>query len=307
MASDHDIFDRALLMRRRDRVAAHAAQHDFLLARVADDFAERLAAIQRAFPVALNLGAYHGLLGRRLRQVPGIEVLIDAEPALALLRQCAGPRVQADEEALPFRDQSLDLVVSGLSLHLVNDLPGALVQIRRALKPDGLLLAALLGGNTLIELRTALLEAEEEMEGGASPRVAPFADVPELGGLLQRAKLALPVVDADTLTVTYSDALALMRELRAMGASNVLRARRRTPLRRATLMRALERYRQRFGLANGRVPATFEIITLTAWGPHESQQQPLPPGSGKMRLADALGTVETPAGDKAAPKPPARR
>ena len=165
-------------------------------------------------------------------------MVIDAESAPRLLAQCDGPRVRADEEALPFRDQSLDLVVSGLSLQLVNDLPGALVQIRRALKPDGLLLAALLGGTTLVELRTALLAAEEEMEGGASPRVAPFADVQDLGALLQRAKFALPVVDADTVTATYPDALALMREIRAMGAANALTARRRTPLRRATLMRA---------------------------------------------------------------------
>ena len=232
MTSDHHIFDRGLLVRRRDRAAADAAAHEFLLARVADDFAERLSAIQRRFPVALDLGAYHGVVGRRLGQVPGVEMVISAEVAPRLLARCAAPRVRADAEALPFRDQSLDLVVSGLSLHLVNDLPGALVQIRRALKPDGLLLAALLGGDTLIELRNAFLAAEEEVEGGASPRVAPFADVADLGGLLQRAKFALPVVDADRITVTYPDALALMRELRAMGAANALAQRRRTPLRR---------------------------------------------------------------------------
>ena len=303
MAADHDIFDRALLVRRRDRVAAGAAAHEFLLARVADDLVERLGAVQRRFPVALDLGAYHGLVGRRLRQVAGVEMVVDAEPSARLLAQCDGPRVRASEEALPFRDQSLDLVVSGLSLHLVNDLPGALVQVRRALKPDGLFLAALLGGNTLGELRTALLAAEEELEGGASPRVAPFADVRDLGALLQRARFALPVVDADTVTVTYADPLALMREIRAMGAANALRSRRRMPLRRATLMRALELYQQRFGLPNGRVPATFEIITLTAWAPHESQQQPLQPGTAKVRLADALGTVEQSAGDAAPPLP----
>ena len=303
MTADHDIFDRALLVRRRDRVAAGARDHEFLLERVADDMVERLTAVQRRFPVALNLGAYHGLIGQRLRQVPGIEMVVDAEPSARLLAQCGGPRVRASEEALPFRDQSLDLVVSGLALHLVNDLPGALVQIRRALKPDGLFLATLLGGSTLSELRTALLAAEEELEGGASPRVAPFADVQDLGALLQRARFALPVVDADTLTVTYADPLALMHELRAMGAANALRARRRTRLRRGTLMRAIALYQERFGLPKGRVPATFEIITLTAWAPHESQQQPLQPGTAKMRLADALGTVEQPAGDTAAPLP----
>jgi SAM-dependent methyltransferase len=307
VTSDHHIFDRGLLVRRQDRSAPEAAAHEFLLARVADDFAERLSAIQRHFPVVLDLGAYHGLVGRRLRDVPGVEMVIAAEVAPRLLAQCEPPRVRADAEALPFRDRSLDLVASGLSLHLVNDLPGALVQIRRALKPDGLLLAALLGGDTLIELRNAFLAAEEEVEGGASPRVAPFADVADLGGLLQRAKFALPVVDADRITVTYPDALALMRELRAMGAANALAARRRTPLRRGTLQRVVEIYQERFGLPGGRVPATFEIVTLTAWAPHESQQQPLRPGSAKARLADALGTTEQPAGDTAGPLPPRRR
>ena len=303
MTSDHHIFDRGLLVRRRDRAAADAAAHEFLLARVADDFAERLSAIQRRFPVALDLGAYHGVVGRRLGQVPGVEMVISAEVAPRLLARCAAPRVRADAEALPFRDQSLDLVVSRLSLHLVNYLPGALVQIRRALKPDGLLLAALLGGDTLIELRNAFLAAEEEVEGGASPRVAPFADVADLGGLLQRAKFALPVVDADRITVTYPDALALMRELRAMGAANAMAQRRRTPLRRHTLQRVVEIYQERFGLPGGRVPATFEIVTLTAWAPHESQQQPLRPGTAKARLADALGTTEQLAGDTARPLP----
>ena len=226
-------------------------------------------------------------------------MVVDVEPSWRLLEQCEGSRVQANEEALPFRDQSLDLVTSGLALHLVNDLPGAFVQIRRALKPDGLFLAALLGGSTLSELRNALLAAEEELEGGASPRVAPFADVQDLGALLQRAGFALPVVDADTVTVTYPDALALMRELRAMGAANALKARRQGPLRRATLVRALALYQERFGAPNGRVRATFEIITLTAWAPHESQQQPLQPGTAKVRLAQVLGTVELPRGDTA--------
>lgn len=278
-------------------MAGAAAQHDFLLARVADDLMERLAAVQRVFRVALNVGAYHGLLGRRLRRMPGIELVIDAEPSRRLLEQCGHPRVQADEEALPLRDGALDLVVSGLSLQLVNDLPGTLVQIRRALKPDGLLLAALLGGSTLTELRQALLTAEDEVTGGASPRVAPFAGVQDMGVLLQRAGFALPVVDAETITVTYPDALALMGELRAMGGANALCARNRRPLHRGVLQRALAVYRQRFGLPNGRVPATFEVIMLTGWAPHESQPKPLQPGTANMRLADALGTVEHPAGD----------
>jgi SAM-dependent methyltransferase len=294
------IFDRRLLLRRRDRVATGAARHDFLLARVADDLAGRLAAVNRRFPIVANVGAYHGLLGRRIRQIPGVDVVTDFEGAGRLLAQCDGPRVQADEEALPLADQSLDLVVSGLALQLVNDLPGTLVQIRRALKPDGLMLAALLGGATLTELRTAFLVAEEELEGGASPRVAPFADVRDLGALLQRAGFALPVADSDTVTVIYGDPLALMFELRAMGASNALADRRRRPLRRATLARAVEVYRERFGLADGRVPATFETITLTGWAPHPSQAKPLRPGSATTRLADALGALQ-PSEDKGVP------
>jgi SAM-dependent methyltransferase len=299
---DHEIFDRRLLARRRNRAAARAADHEFLLEGVATDIVERLSAVRRQLPVVLNLGAHHGLLGRRLRGLVGTEMVIDADPAWRLLAQCDGPRVMADEEFLPFGARSLDAVVSGLSLHHVNDLPGTLVQIRRALKPDGLLIAALLGGETLHELRTAFLLAEEEIEGGASPRVAPFADVRDLGGLLQRAGFALPVADVDTITVRYRDPLALMRELRAMGASNVLRARRRAPLRRETLARAAAIYAERFSLAGGRVRATFEVVTLTGWAPHESQQKPLQPGAARMRLADALGVKEQSADDKARPR-----
>ena len=288
MTEPAHIFDRRLLVARRNRVAETAARHEFLLARVADDLAERLSAINRAFPRAASVGAYHGLLGRRLRRLPGIATVTDVEPAAGLLAQCDGPRLAADEEALPFAEHSLDLIVSGLSLQFVNDLPGALIQMRRALKPDGLMLAALAGGSTLTELRTAFLVAEEETLGGASPRVAPFADVRDLGALLQRAEFGLPVVDSDTVTVTYSSPLALMLELRAMAATNALTARRKVPLRRATLARAIEVYTERFGLGNGRVPATFEIITMTGWAPHESQPKPLRPGSAQVSLADAL-------------------
>jgi SAM-dependent methyltransferase len=274
VASDHDIFvfDRALLTLRRNRAARDAARHDYLLQEVAEDMGARLEGIKRRFPLALNLGAHHGLLGRRLRAVPGVALVIDADPSPPLLAQCVGPRVRADEELLPFAEGAFDLVASGLALHMVNDLPGTLAQIRRTLKPDGLLLAAVLGGSTLYELRHALIVAEADGEYGASPRVAPFADIQQLGSLLQRAKFALPVVDSAKLTVTYPDPLALMRELRAMGASNVLRARRRAPLRRATLRNAIDCYRQQFGLANGRVAATFEILTLTAWAPSERPQ-----------------------------------
>jgi NADH dehydrogenase [ubiquinone] 1 alpha subcomplex assembly factor 5 len=292
MGDDPLIFDRALLRQRRQRAAAAASQHEILTARVANDLIERLALVRRPFPVVLDLGAQHGLLGPRLSALPGVDLVVQMESVEGLLRQCSGLCVRADEEALPFRNRSLDLVVSALALQLVNDLPGTLLQVRQALKPDGLLLAAILGGATLHELRTALFLAEEEVEGGASPRVAPFADVREVGSLLLRAGFALPVVDTESVTVTYPDALALMRELKAAGVANALRARRRRPLRRETLARSLHHYAQRFGLPTGRVPATFEIVTLTGWAPHESQQQPLRPGSATVRLADALGTVE---------------
>jgi SAM-dependent methyltransferase len=214
--------------------------------------------------------------------------------------------VVLDEEALPFADASLDLVVSALALQFINDLPGVLIQIRRALKADGLFLAALIGGDSLTELREAFAQAESEIEGGASPRVAPFADVREMGGLLQRAGFALPVVDSDRLTVRYATPLALMRDLRRMGATNVLSERRRMPLRRATLQRMTEIYTQRFADADGRLRASFEIVWLSGWAPHESQQKPLKPGSATHRLADALGATEISAGEKPGSKPEER-
>ena len=201
--------------------------------------------------------------------------------------------VAADEEALPFRDASLDLVVSVLALQFVNDLPGTLIQIRRALKPDGLLLAALAGGDTLIELRQAFAAAEAEVEDGVSPRVAPFSDVRDMGALLQRAGFALPVTDVDRITVRYGSPLALMHDLRRMGATNPLVERSRRPLKRATLMRMMEVYAERFSDPDGRIRATFEIVWLSGWAPHESQQKPLAPGSARQRLADVLGTRET--------------
>jgi SAM-dependent methyltransferase len=209
-----------------------------------------------------------------------------------------GLRVISDEEALPFAAGSLDLVVSALALQFVNDLPGVLVQIRRALKPDGLLLAVLIGGDSLTELRSAFAAAEAEVEGGISPRVAPFADIRELGGLLQRAGFALPVVDSERVVVRYNSALALMRDLRRMGATNILHERQRQPLKRATLARMAEIYAERFSDPDGRIRSTFEIIWLSGWVPHESQQKPLKPGSAAQRLADALGTTELPAGEK---------
>jgi SAM-dependent methyltransferase len=285
------IFDRALLRRRRSRVAEAMAGHAFLLERFRDDVEERLAFIVRDFTDALVLGAHGGSIGRLLAG-RRVRTVVETETTPALLPAANSLAVLADEEALPFADESFDLIVAPLTLQFVNDLPGALLQIRRCLKPDGLFIGGMLGGATLQELRRAWLEAEAEISGGASPRVAPFADVRDLGGLLQRAGFALPVVDADVVRVRYAAPLTLMQELRAMGAGNVLADRRRVPVSRRLLMRASEIYAERFADPDGRIPATFELLTMTAWAPHESQQKPLQPGSATTRLADALGTTE---------------
>ena len=274
-------------------------QHEFLLAHVASEIAERIGAILRDFPLALDLGAYHGVLGRAVAALPSVGEMIYAESVPALAALCPRPSVVCDEDLLPFRDASLNLVVSGLALHRVNDLPGALIQIRRALRPDGLFMGAALGSRSLQELRHALIEAEAEQQGGASPRIAPFADVREYGALLQRAGFALPVTDAELLSVIYPTPRELMREIRAMGGGNVLAARRKEPLPRRTLERAEDIYRTRHGTPDGKVMASFEIVYLMGWAPHASQQKPLAPGSATRRLAEALGTTEHAAGDKA--------
>ncbi len=281
--SDPAPFDRALLRRRRRRAAPDFAAHDFLMREVADRLADRLSDIKRDFPQALELGAGHGILRDELRGRGGIVELFQASPDAA-----TGGQLVADEELLPVKPAALDAILSLLTLHWVNDLPGTLAQIRATLKPDGLFLGAMFGGTTLHELRQAWLVAESECEGGASPRVAPFTDPRDAGALLQRAGFALPVVDVDTITVTYSDPFSLMRELRGMGESSVLAGRRRSFTRRATLLRAAAVYQEQFAQADGRIPATFQILYLTGWAPHPSQQQPLRPGSAKSRLADAL-------------------
>ncbi len=292
------IFDRALIRASRRR-AALLGPATFLLDRVADDLAERLGTVLRRFDLALDLGTPGEQVREALHRLGSVATIVAADAAPPSGVRRAAPLVAADEEALPFRDGSLDLVVSALALQFVNDLPGVLVQVRRALKPDGLFLAALAGGDTLTELRQSFAAAESEIEGGVSPRVAPFADLRDLGALLQRAGFALPVTDTDRVTVRYDGAVALMHDLRRMGASNALLDRRRTPLKRATLMRMAEIYAQRFADNDGRVRATFEIVWLSGWAPHPDQQQPLRPGSAQARLADALGTREISAGEKA--------
>jgi SAM-dependent methyltransferase len=293
------VFDRPLLRARRRRAAA-LGPATFLIDRVADDLAERLSTVLRRFELAVDLATPTDAIARALTTSNAIGTVIRVDPFAHELK-APGLNVVADEEALPFRDASLDLVVSGLALQFVNDLPGALAQVRRALKPDGLFIAALAGGDTLTELRQSFAAAEAEIEGGISPRVAPLADLRDMGALLQRAGFALPVTDVERITVRYASAFELMHDLRRMGVTNALIERRRLPLRRATLTRMADTYAARFADADGRIRATFEIVWLSGWAPHESQQKPLAPGTAKRRLADALGAREIPAGDKAKP------
>ena len=285
------VFDRALVRRRRDRAVAEFTDHAFLFEEIADRLADRLEDVIRPFPLALDVGCHDGAMGRILQGRKGIDRLVACDLSPDFARAAGGPgnpTVAADEEFLPFAPGSFDLVVSNLSLHWVNDLPGALVQIRQALKPDGFFCASMLGGQTLAELRRCLFEAEMEVSGGVSPRVSPFAEIKDAGGLLQRAGFALPVVDSDVITVTYSDAFALMRELRGMGETNAVLARRKVPATRSMLFDAAQRYAQLYAEPDGRIPVTFEVLYLAGWSPHESQQQPLKPGSGQIPLGDAL-------------------
>jgi NADH dehydrogenase [ubiquinone] 1 alpha subcomplex assembly factor 5 len=282
-----ELFDRRAWRAHRER-ATRAGAVDFLHDEVAERLIDRLDLANREFPRVLDLGARHGALGHALKKRPGAEWVVAAEPSLAFLASAPKPSVAADPELVPFADASFDLVISNLLLHWAGDLPGALVQLRRALKPDGLLLAAMLGGQTLIELRTVLFEAELAEEDGVSPRVSPAIQLADAAALLQRAGFALPVADSETLTVAYPDLLALLRDLRGMGETNALAARRRGLLHRATLAYAASLYAERFSGSDGRITATFEVLFLCGWAPAASQPQPLPRGSAQFRLADAL-------------------
>ncbi len=294
------VFDRRLVRARRDRRAGEFARHDFLFREVADRLADRLDDVKRKFPLALDLGARAGLMAAALKGRGGVQTLVQTELSERLARAARklSLAVVADEETLPFADGSFDLILSCMALHWVNDLPGALAQIRRALKPDGLFLAALFGYGTLAELREAFLAAETETTGGAGPRVSPFADLRDGAALLQRAGFAMPVADADVINVTYANAFELMRDLRGMGESNAIEARPRRPLARATLYQAGDLYTRRFAQADGRVRARFQIVFLTGWAPGPGQPEPKKPGSATRRLADELGAKERPAGDK---------
>jgi SAM-dependent methyltransferase len=285
------IFDRGLVNRRLDRACARAqgrGQADFLLARAAEDLRDRLSLVKRRFALAADFGSPGPHGAAALAAGGQADCIIRVASTEASLGTGAFLPAIGDLERLAVADGRLDLAVSLLALQTVNDLPGALVQLRRALKADGLLIAAVIGGETLTELRQSLTIAESEILGGASPRVAPFVDVRALGGLAQRAGLALPVVDLDRALVRYPNMFALLAELRAMGAANALHARSRKPLRREILARAAAVYAERFSDPDGRLRATFDLVWLAAWAPHESQPKPLEPGSATMRLADAL-------------------
>jgi SAM-dependent methyltransferase len=267
------LFDRSLLHARLGR-AQRLGPATFLIERVAEDLAERLRAVLRDFKSAAEIGASGEQLSLALAGRVGRLARVDLP--------------MRESEALPLAAESLDLVVSALAFQFVNDLPGLLAQIRRALRPDGLLMAAMIGGDTLSELRQSFASAEAELEGGVSPRVAPFADLRDVGALLQRAGLALPVTDVERIVVRYRTAFDLMHDLRRMGATNSLVERRRAPTRRATMLRMAEIYAERFADPDGRIRATFDVIWLSGWAPHQSQQQPLKPGSAKASLADAV-------------------
>jgi|CXWL01.1.fsa_nt_gi SAM-dependent methyltransferase len=290
------LFEPRLLRARKRRALTGFREGAFLHARVAGDLAERLEAIPRDFPSILVLGG-GGLFSQAVRERPQLSARLDA----VLEADIANGAVIIDPECLPFGDASFDLVVSPLLLHWANDLPGVLIQIRNALKPDGLMLASLFGGETLHELRLALIESESELTGGAGPRIAPFAGLQDVAHLLQRAGFALPAADRDIVTVRYAEPMRLLADLRAMGETAALTERSPRGLSRRILARAFEIYRARFCDPDGRVRATFEIITITGWAPHESQQKPLKPGSARARLADALGALEQSAGEKAGP------
>jgi SAM-dependent methyltransferase len=267
------LFDRVLLRARQKRAEKQGIV-TFLLDRVTEDMEERLHAVLREFSDVADVWTPGELLRKPTRDRFKTVTHIGLD--------------HSEQETLPLQPESLDLVVSALAFQFVNDLPGVLAQIRRALKPDGLLLAAMIGGDSLTELRQCFAAAEAECEGGVSPRVAPFADLRDIGALLQRAGFALPVTDVDRIVVRYDNAFALMQDLRRMGATNILIERRRAPTRRATLLRMAQIYGERFADADGRVRATFDVIWLSGWAPHESQQQPLKPGSANAGLAEAV-------------------
>lgn len=291
------LFDLDLVTANRRR-AFRNGDHKagFLLDIAAEEMAERLGMVERRFDHAVEIGGLTGVVANACMGSGKIGRMtrIDTDSLYARPGEELTP---AALETVPLEPSSVNLVLSPLLLHLTNDTPGMLIQMKRALKPDGLLLAAVPAAGTLAELRDVLLAAEAEIYGGASPRVVPFADIRDIGALLQRAGFALPVVDAQSYTVRYDSLFALMRDLKAMGMANPLIGRSRRPVGRAFFLRAAEIYAERYSDPDGRIRATFSIVYLSGWSPHESQQKPLKPGSAKVRLADALANATKPVED----------
>lgn len=282
------IINRKLLLKRRaqKRVSSPEALSDnqFLLKNAELDLFDRLGMITRDFETAVHIGGYNGSFVKLLRAHKVAENCYNIE-----MSAHSSADIVADDEILPLKAESVNLVTSSLSLQYINDLPGLLAQIKRSLKPDGLFAANLIGGASLHELRESLLIAETELSGGASARVLPFIDVQQMGSLLQRAGFALPVVDMDSLTVRYDHMFDLIKDLRSMGATNcLLQTEGAKKLTRSIIARAAEIYQEKFQQADGRITAQFDIINIIGWAPHESQQQPLKPGSAENKLADFL-------------------
>ncbi|MBN9244970.1 MAG: methyltransferase domain-containing protein [Mesorhizobium sp.] len=285
------IIDTSLwLARKRRALAFPVPGADFLMQRAAEDLADRLSAVERHFSRAAALFCQTGTVAEALAASGKVAEVIRVEADPALLSGAAG-RI-APFETVPFEPESLDLAVSVLSMQAMNDIPGFLAQVRRALKPDGLFLGALAGAGTLAELRESLLAAETELAGGVSPRILPFADVRDAGALLQRAGLALPVADIEDTTVRYDTLFDLAADLRAMGETSPLADRSRKPAGRRLFARAAEIYAERFSDPDGRVRASFSLVWMSGWAPHASQQKPLKPGSAKVSLTKILGQAE---------------
>lgn len=298
VSSDISIFDKESLLRKRSRAIKTFSQHDFLHQWSKNQLMDRLSDINRDFNVAVAIGSRCPI---ESTDHDKIKSSIVTDITRQTISQCTSDYIIADEEFLPFAPKSLDLVISNLNLHTVNDLPGCLLQIRHALKNDGLFLASMLGGETLHELRKIMMEVELEIYGGVTPRISPFADKPQMGDLLQRAGYTLPVVDSDIITVTYDNIFKLYSDLRGMGETNIVSARRKTIDQKNFFMRVAEKYQSAHAESDGRIIASFEVIFLLGWSPDESQQKPLRPGSAKHSLAEALGAQEFQTGDKATP------
>ncbi len=292
MSDSMTVFNRSVFRQHRERAASTIDEHDFLLREIGERLLERLDDTVRKFPVALDLGARTGLLGNMIAARGGVNKMFRCELSEHMARNPNHPDGSVcvgDEEVLPFTEACFDLVLSNLGLHWVNDLPGTLSQIRRTIKPDGLFMATMFGGDTLCELRAVLSDAEIALEGGLSPRVSPFADIRDIGALMQRAGFNLPVLDSETITVHYSDPMKLLFDLRGMGESNAVLNRRLTVMRRETLMYAMALYRENYaepGDPQSPVPATFQVINLSGWAPAPDQQKPLRPGSAQQSMTE---------------------